>query len=503
MNRAEKRRQRKLAQKAAKTGKPAPAASLYPNQQTLFIEQSIDKALQHHTAGRLSEAEAIYQQILQADPKQPDALHLLGVLAHQAGKHDIAVDLITKSLAENPYFPDAHNNLGNVYKDMGRLDEAVTSYQKGLKIKPDYFEAHNNLGIVLRDLGRPDEAVASYRKALAIKSDFAEAHNNLGNALHDLGKLDEAVESHQKALVLNPQYAEAHNNLANAFKDLGRLDKQPEHLEKAVESYHKALAIKPDLAGAYNNLGNVLKDQGRLDEAVSCLQKAIDINPHYHSARHLLNSLIGETTASAPREFVEDAFNSYAENFDHHLVNDLAYTMPSLLKDALLELDIQEGKFKNVMDMGCGTGLSGAAFRDIAETLIGIDLSRNMVRKAEEKNIYDELYVDDIIERLEGLGTDFDLYISSDVFIYVGDLLPIFESIKKHAAKNALLVFSTEHFDGNGFVLNNKCRYAHSKEYVLSIAERLGFQLEYYARSNLRKESDDWIVGDIYILKCG
>ena len=104
MNRAEKRRQKKIAQKAARNAKLGKATSRSPGQQTLAIQESIDLAQQHHIAGRLSQAESIYQQILQADPNQPVALHLLGVIAHQMGINDIAVDLITRALAIKPDF---------------------------------------------------------------------------------------------------------------------------------------------------------------------------------------------------------------------------------------------------------------------------------------------------------------------------------------------------------------------------------------------------------------
>ena len=101
MNRSEKRRQQKIARKAAKNRQPLPSTPLPPDQKTPTIEQSLNLALQHHSAGRLPEAEGIYRQILQADPNQPVALHLLGVIAHQKGKNDIAVDLIGKALAIN------------------------------------------------------------------------------------------------------------------------------------------------------------------------------------------------------------------------------------------------------------------------------------------------------------------------------------------------------------------------------------------------------------------
>ena len=280
-------------------------------QQTVTIQQALDLAVQHHSEGRLPEAEGLYQQVLQADPNQPVALHLLGVIAHQVGKNDVAIDLITKALAIKPDFADAHNNLGNAlrdlgwlnravasyhnaltvrpdfaeahynlgiaFQDLGKLDQAVASYHNALTTKPDYAEAHYNLGIAHQALGRLDDAVASYHKAVTIKPDYAEAHNNLGIAFQDLGKQEQAVASYHKALTIKPDYAEAHNNLGIAFQDLEKLD-------QAIASYHKALAIKPDHVAAHNNLGNALTDLGKLDEAVASYRKALTIKPEFAEA---------------------------------------------------------------------------------------------------------------------------------------------------------------------------------------------------------------------------
>ena len=278
MNRVEKRRQRKLTKKAAVRS---------PNQLSPSTQQAIYLALQHHNAGRISEAEDIYQQILREDPNHPVALHLLGVIAHQAGRNEVAVDLINKALSIMPNYAQAYSNLGTALKELGRVDEAVTSYHKALAIKPDYAEAHNNLGNALHELGKLDDAVASCQKAIAIKPDFAEAHNNLGNTFKELGKLDEAAASHYKALAIKPDFAEAHNNLGTALEDQGLLD-------EAVISYHKALAIKPDFAEAHTNLGNAFQELGKLDEAVTSYHKALAINPDYAKAHNNLGNAFQE-----------------------------------------------------------------------------------------------------------------------------------------------------------------------------------------------------------------
>ena len=298
MNRAEKRRQKKLAKKAASNAKFGKATIPSPGQQTPTIQQSLELAVRHHNAGDLAKAEGIYQQVLQADPNQPVALHLLGVIAHQVGKNDIAVDLIGKALAIKPDYVEAHTSLGNTLQRTGRLEDAVASYHKALAIKPDFANAHSNLGNVLRELGKLDEAVASYNKALAIKPDLAEIHNNLGVALQELGKLDEAVASYNKAIAIKPDYAEAHSNLGVALQKLGKLD-------EAVASYHKAIAIRPDDAEAHSNLGNAFKDLGKLDEAVASYHKALIIKPDFAEAHNNLG------TTFQMLERIEDALASY------------------------------------------------------------------------------------------------------------------------------------------------------------------------------------------------
>jgi len=276
MNRAEKRRQQKLAKKAARKGTSSSPILLTHNQQPISIEQAIALGVEHHNAGRLPEAEGFYNQILQADPNQPIALHFLGVIALQVGENDIAVDLIGKALTIKPDYVEAHYNLGNGLQERGNLVDAVASYHKAIAIRPDYVQAHSNLGNVLQEQGKLDDAVASYHRALAIVPDFAEVHCNLGNVLQEQGKLEDAVASYHKALAINPDYVEANSNLGLALQKQGKLD-------DAVASYNKALAINPDFAEAHYNLGNVHQEQGKIDDAFTHHRLAITLSPQDNS----------------------------------------------------------------------------------------------------------------------------------------------------------------------------------------------------------------------------
>lgn len=279
MNRAERRRQRKEATKEVKNAKFVLSGSQSSDQQALAILQALNLAIQLHNEGNLSKAEGIYQDILTAEPNQPTALHLLGVIAHQNNKSDIALELIKKSLSIKPDYVEAHNNLGNVFRGLGKLDEAANSLRKAITIKPDYAEAHNSLGSVLMDLGELEDAVVSFNQALAIRPDYADAYNNLGSTLTGLGKLDDASASFLQALGIRPYYVEALSNLGNVLRERGKLD-------EAIESLYKALAINPEFAPAHSNLGNVLQDQGNLDEAAASYHKALTIWPDYAEAHY-------------------------------------------------------------------------------------------------------------------------------------------------------------------------------------------------------------------------
>jgi predicted TPR repeat methyltransferase len=175
--------------------------------------------------------------------------------------------------------------------------------------------------------------------------------------------------------------------------------------------------------------------------------------------------------------------------------------MPSLLKKILLNSSLAKNDICRTVDLGCGTGLCGVEFRDLTETLIGIDLSDKMIVKAKEKNIYDELYVNDLINGLKELDGKFNLFISSDVFVYVGNLKNLFNTVSEYATKHSLFIFSTEDEDGDSFHLRQSGRYSHSKKYIAQLASTSGFKLEHFERSNLRKQKGQWIVGGIYILR--
>jgi tetratricopeptide (TPR) repeat protein len=285
-------------------------------------------ALRHHQAGQLPQAEQLYRQILQGDPRHADALHLLGVLISQAGRDDLAIEYIQQALKVKPHTAVFHNNLGFSLQALGRLDEAAFHYQQAVRLKPDFAGAHNNLGNVQRSMDKREEAVRSYRQALHYQPDYAEAHNNLGVALQEQGRLDEAVICHRQALRLKPEFIDAFNNLGVALQSQKKLD-------EALTLFEQALRLKPDDAETNSNLGNVLKEQGKLESAVAHYRKAVGLKPTYAVGHNNLGFALQE------QGNFEEAMASYGQalGLQHDLA--VAHWNRSLLR--LMVGDFAEG----------------------------------------------------------------------------------------------------------------------------------------------------------------
>jgi tetratricopeptide (TPR) repeat protein len=242
------------------------------------ILEALTCALEHQRAGRFPQAEGIYRQVLARDSDNVDALHLLGMVAHQLGQAAQAAELIERAIRLNSSVPAFYNNLGTVYQAQGRPQEAVRCLEQALQLAPDYPEAHVNLGNSLQALHRWEDAVAHYRTALALNPNRAEAHNNLGNALLALECTAEAIPCFQEALRLCPNYPAACVNLGSALKHQDRL-------EDAAAYCGQALLLDPNLAEAHSNLAAIRLEQERDQEAETHCLRALELKPELAEAQ--------------------------------------------------------------------------------------------------------------------------------------------------------------------------------------------------------------------------
>lgn len=205
------------------------------------ISEAMAIAIQHHAAGRLHEAEQIYRQVLQVDPAQANAIHLLGLIAHQVGQHQVATQFIEAAIGLRPDVAEFHNDLGMARFFQGQIREAIESYQRAIQLKPAYAEVYTNLASAFELEGDLDAAIDHHHRALAINPQLAEVHNNLGNALRLQGQMSDAIASYRRANELKPDFQLAHSNLI--FASLFSPEVDPFKLQQEHQRWNELHAM--------------------------------------------------------------------------------------------------------------------------------------------------------------------------------------------------------------------------------------------------------------------
>lgn len=330
------------------------------------ISEALRAGVAHQQAGRWAEAEQIYRQVLAAAPDHPDALHLLGLVAHHYhDRLDDAAELINRAIERHPNatfygslamvylaqgraadalhasrrtlelrpgYPGGFNHLGLCLQAIGDADQAVEAFRRAIALNPLMVEAHVNLGIALQGLGRRDAAVACYEAAIQCRPDYALAHGNLGTVLKELGRREEALAAYETSVRLNPRYAISFSNMGTLLAEMKRyadaetayreaIRLKPLHAKfhynlanlhkdqfwrgEAEAGYRRAIEIDPQLANAYVNLGIVLQDQGRIGEARELFKQATEMDPNgtIGLSNRLMNELYQPDTT--PEQFLE------------------------------------------------------------------------------------------------------------------------------------------------------------------------------------------------------
>ena len=479
--------------------------------------------------GRIAEALEHYSQASRYTPQDAETWHMLAVIHGMSGDNDAADTCCSKAIDLAPASAAAYTNRGTILKNMGRLEEAAACYRKALALAPNSPSAANNLGTLLRTIGDRDGAYLHYQTAIRLKPDYAEAFSNLGTLLQDMGRISEALQAYQRAAQLQPANAVWFFNLACGLREAGRLEESERAFQHAAlldpgnarildglchaqlelrrfgEAYasgSRAIELDPGLLEAHLHTAAALRALQRNDEAAGCFRRALDLDPGNETARYFL-AMMGcdEIPDRSPADYVTKLYDEYAESFDDSLVKELEYRTPALLHQ-LAAVHIDADERADIIDLGCGTGLCGPLFRPLARRLVGVDLSAKMVAKAQERQLYDQLLVDDLIPPLQAAPDSFDLALAADVFVYIGNLGPVFAATRTALRRHGLFLFSTERDDtASGFVLRDSGRYAHSKDYVADVAATYGFAVVSVEDVLLRKDDGKDIHGNVYVLK--
>lgn len=258
------------------------------------------------------------------------------------------------------------------------------------------------------------------------------------------------------------------------------------------------------LAEAYNR-ALALEKAGDVDAAVKAYEDVLAIDPDDHggAAVRIASMGRGETPAKAPDAYVETLFDQHAEVFEDVLVEQLGYHVPMMVRQRLQELKL--GPFKRLLDLGCGTGLTGGTLRDLCEDMTGIDLSENMVEIAHEKDLYETLFVAEAEDFLEDNDEDaFDLITATDVLPYLGALEPLFFGAAENLTPRGLFIFSSESLpaaDTRPYAVGPHQRFLHADAYIRERLTATGFELVEMTEINVRMQEGEPSPGHLVIAR--
>ncbi len=260
------------------------------------------------------------------------------------------------------------------------------------------------------------------------------------------------------------------------------------------------------LAEAYNR-ALALEKAGDIDAAVSAYGEVLELDPEDHggAAVRIASMGRGEAPPRAPDAYVETLFDQHAETFEDILVEQLGYAVPVMVRQRLQTLEL--GPFQRMLDLGCGTGLTGGALRDMADDITGIDLSENMIEIAHDKDLYDTLYVGEVEDFLDDNDEEaYDLITATDVLPYLGALEALLFGAAENMIEGGLLVFSSETLpdavlDGRPYMVGPHQRFAHSIVYIRERLAATGFDVVEVTDINVRMQDGEPSPGHLVIAR--
>jgi predicted TPR repeat methyltransferase len=378
----------------------------------------------------------------------------------------------------------------------GLLDSAGAAYQRLLHYFPEAPLLHFHLGLVHFEQGEYENGRHAFARAADLNPADMDILFNLALTQKKTGDLAGAILSYQRILEIEPSSIDTLYNLAGCYKDSG----QPAH---AIETYLEVLQLVPDHPSANSNLAYVYHLTGQTARAVCYYQQVLQYQPGHQAAQHMLAALTGCGTACSPDAYVKDVFDNYSPHYERSLVVELEYCVPTAIRGVVDTGPAGKKTYDQGLDLGCGTGLGGEAFRDCVAVLDGVDLSGKMIAFAAAKHLYRNLHVGNIVNFLKSTRESYDFYLAADVFAYVGELAETLSLLRERARRDVLCCFSTENIDGCGYQLQRTGRFAHTPDYIKEVSQATGWKVVANRKTLLRKEKGRWVKGDLWLLQLG
>jgi len=270
----------------------------------------------------------------------------------------------------------------------------------------------------------------------------------------------------------------------------------------AAELLAETVARAPEFLAAWFLLGEARAQAGDHGGAIDAYRRALALDPADRLGAALRLARLGERDAQAmPQAYIRTLFDQYAPRFDDELQNALHYRGPDLLLAAIDEVFGADRRFARVLDLGCGTGLMGAAIRNRVDELVGVDLSPAMLAAAERKRVYDRLAAGDLLSFLATEARSYDLIVAADVFVYLDDLAPVLRAAVSRLAVSGAAAFSVETYAGEGVILRDTLRFAHGEPHLRRAAAEASLAVAHLAGASTRSEKNLPVEGLVAVLR--
>jgi len=424
------------------------------------------------------------------DTESIDSLYLRAAAATQVGDLAQAKAAVHACLEHAPEHPGAQFQAGAIALAEGDRAGALAHFAQAAALAPGFAAAHYNLAVLQAESGEREAAEASYQAALRADPGLMQAANNLASLLLDRQAVSEALVLLQRTLKRSPGFAIGWCTLGRALLRAARVDEAEAALRRSVELDSRGSA-------AWENLGDALSQLGRTEDADAAFEHATRASDPSSRLLFKRAALRGETPPAPPEDFVRELFDQMAGEFDTRLVDGLGYRLPTQL-DAYLPA----GEGLDILDLGCGTGLSAPLLRPRARRLEGVDLSPQMIERARQRGLYDALHVDSLQAFLEaGPESAWDLMLAADVVIYVGALGALFAAVRRGLRPGGHLLLSVEMSPEADYLLQPSGRYAHGFGYLQRLGREHELGIDLCEPIELRRERGTMLQGAVLRLQ--
>lgn len=498
------------------------ALSISPNNVSLLN----NLANAYKKSHQLNKAIEYYQHAIQLAPEYAQAHNNLATVYALLNNYPKALFHYSKAVHTEPDFSAAHFNLGLLLLQNNQLEAAKTQFNNVISLNPSHTEALFYLGVLHLEKNALSEAENAFQNVLTQDDKQIEALSNLGVIALKRQQNQLAIDYFSKALALDNDNIEARNNLAATFMHHDRfenalmhydvlLQKDPDnieylynsgvaqmalgHLNEATLLFDHVIQLEETHTSTLNNLAAIYIKMEQKEKAREYLERALAINPEDTISAHMLHAITGFEHAQTTPEYANNLFNNYALYYDQHMKNTLRYSIPQNIARVIHQLELPANT--HTLDLGCGTGLTGIALREVSKYLAGVDIAEKMLVQAKEKEIYDNLFESEINQFLLQHKNAYDLIVAADVLPYFGELDELFHSIYLHLKPQGYFIFTTEISMSSLWHLETSARFSHHPDYIIQLAKQNGYQLIKQEKIPGRIQNEQSLEVMLYVLK--